>query len=121
MEQRAKELSAYLRGWRGYFGFCQTPSVLERLDQWFRPRLRSVIWKPVERGRKRFAELVKRGVGRALAAQTAGSPHGPWRLAQQPRPRHCPAHWLGIPRLTGGRYHSSTRRTPLHGPVHTVV
>ena len=25
MEQRAKELSAYLRGWRGYCGFCQTP------------------------------------------------------------------------------------------------
>jgi RNA-directed DNA polymerase len=23
MEQRAKELSAYLRGWQGYFGFCQ--------------------------------------------------------------------------------------------------
>src|SRR3989454_8382956 len=30
--QRAKELSDYLRGWRGYFGFCQTPSVLQRLD-----------------------------------------------------------------------------------------
>lgn len=24
MEQRGKELAAYLRGWRGYFGFCQT-------------------------------------------------------------------------------------------------
>lgn len=45
MEQRAKELSAYLRGWRGYFGFCQTPSVLESLDQWLRRRLRSVLWK----------------------------------------------------------------------------
>src|SRR5438477_5775643 len=41
MEQRAYELSAYLRGWRGYFGFCQTPSVLETLDQWLRRRLRS--------------------------------------------------------------------------------
>ena len=25
------ELSRYLRGWRGYFGFCETPSVLCRL------------------------------------------------------------------------------------------
>ena len=24
----------YLDGWRGYFGFCQTPSVLRDLDQW---------------------------------------------------------------------------------------
>jgi hypothetical protein len=26
--QVAKELSCYLIGWRGYFGFCETPSVL---------------------------------------------------------------------------------------------
>jgi RNA-directed DNA polymerase len=49
MEQRVQELSAYLRGWRGYFGFCQTPSVLARLDKWLRRRLRSVIWKQWKR------------------------------------------------------------------------
>ena len=27
-----EELSRYLVGWRGYFGFCETPSVLRRLD-----------------------------------------------------------------------------------------
>jgi RNA-directed DNA polymerase len=32
MEQRIEELTQYLRGWRGYFGFCETPSVLEQLD-----------------------------------------------------------------------------------------
>ncbi|HYA80270.1 MAG TPA: group II intron maturase-specific domain-containing protein, partial [Methylocystis sp.] len=29
-------------GWRGYFGFCETPSVLRALDQWIRRRLRSI-------------------------------------------------------------------------------
>ena len=84
MAQRAKELSAYLRGWRGYFGFCQTPSVLEELDKWLRRRLRSAIWKQWKRGRKRYAELRQRGIRPALAAKTAGSPHGPWRLANSP-------------------------------------
>src|ERR1700761_3971261 len=28
LTQIAKELSVYLKRWRGYFGFCQTPSVL---------------------------------------------------------------------------------------------
>ena len=84
MEQRAKELSAYLRGWRGYFGFCQTPSVLASLDRWLRRRLRSAIWKQWKRGKRRFAELRKRGIGRDLAAQTAGSAHGPWRIANSP-------------------------------------
>lgn len=35
-------------------------------------------------GRTRFRELRKRGVSKALAAKTAGSPHGPWRLADSP-------------------------------------
>jgi RNA-directed DNA polymerase len=80
----AKELSIYLIGWRGYFGFCQTPSVLRALDEWTRRRLRAIAWKQWKRGRTRFAELRRRGVGRDLAAQTAGSPHGPWRLANSP-------------------------------------
>jgi RNA-directed DNA polymerase len=28
-----KELAAYVRGWKSYFGFCQTPSVLKTLDE----------------------------------------------------------------------------------------
>jgi RNA-directed DNA polymerase len=82
--QIVKELSVYLVGWRGYFGFCETPSVLRILDQWLRRRLRAIAWKQWRRGRTRFAELRRRGVGRDLAAQTAGNPHGPWRLSNSP-------------------------------------
>ena len=84
LAQIVRELSTYLIGWRGYFGFCQTPSVLRALDEWTRRRLRAIAWKQWKRGRTRFAELRRRGVGRDLAAQTAGSPHGPWRLANSP-------------------------------------
>ena len=70
--------------WRGYFGFCETPSVLRELDQWTRRRLRAIAWKQWKRGRTRFAELRRRGVGRDLAAQSVGSPHGPWRLSNSP-------------------------------------
>ncbi len=84
LAQIVKELSVYLIGWRGYFGFCQTPSVLRKLDEWLRRRLRAIAWKQWKHGRARFAELRRRGVGRELAAQTAGSPHGPWRLSNSP-------------------------------------
>jgi RNA-directed DNA polymerase len=84
LPQIVKELSAYLIGWRGYFGLCQTPSVLRALDEWTRRRLRAIAWKQWKRGPTRFAELRRRGVGRDLAAQTAGSPHGPWRLSNSP-------------------------------------
>jgi RNA-directed DNA polymerase len=49
LEQMTKELASYLQGWKGYFGYCQTPSVLEELDRWIRRRLRSVIWKQRKR------------------------------------------------------------------------
>ena len=84
LTQMVKEIATYLRGWLGYFGDCQTPSVLQSLESWLRRRLRSVVWKQWKRGRKRFRELRKRGVGKELAAQTASSPHGPWRLANSP-------------------------------------
>ena len=82
--QITEELSRYLVGWRGYFGFCQTPSVLRGLDQWVRRRLRCIAWKQWKRGRTRFAELRRRGVGKDLAAKAAGSAHGPWRLSNSP-------------------------------------
>jgi len=41
-------------------------------------------WRRWKRGKKRFAELRKRGVGKDLSAQTAGSVHGPWRISRSP-------------------------------------
>jgi len=43
-----------------------------------------VIWKQWKRGRVRFKELRLRGIGVDLAARTAGSAHGPWRLSHSP-------------------------------------
>jgi RNA-directed DNA polymerase len=104
MERMADDLSRYLRGWIGYFGKCETPSVLAGLEQWLRRRLRSAIWKQWKRGTVRFAELRKRGVGDDLAAQTAGSALGPWRLANSPALSIALSNAcidsLGIPRLT---------------------
>jgi RNA-directed DNA polymerase len=84
VETMVAQLSRYLLGWRGYFRFCQTPTVLRKLEEWTRRRLRSVIWKQWKVWRVRFVELIKRGVGKDLAAQTAGSAHGPWRLSNSP-------------------------------------
>ena len=84
LSQVAKELSTYLIGWRGYFGFCETPSVLRDLDRWIRRRLRAIVWKQWKRGPTRFAKLRRRGVGRTLAAKTASSACGPWRLSNSP-------------------------------------
>ena len=100
------DLALYLRGWRGYFGYCETPSVLRDLDSWIRRRLRCVVWKQWKRGRTRFAELRRRGIGREQAARHAGSPHGPWRLSRSPALSHALPNVylrsLGLPTLARG-------------------
>jgi RNA-directed DNA polymerase len=100
------ELSAYLRGWLGYYGFCETPSVLRDLDSWIRRRLRAVAWKQWKRGRTRFAELRRRGLTKDQAAQTACL-RSPWRAGGSPG-LHAAlpnALWrrLGLPRLEPSR------------------
>ena len=84
LAQVIEELNVYLVGWRGYFGFCETPSVLRELDQWTRRRLRAIVWKQWKSGPTRFAKLRRRGVGPVLAAKAASSPRGPWRLSNSP-------------------------------------
>ena len=34
IETMVRELGRYLQGWQGYFGFCQTPTVLDRFNKW---------------------------------------------------------------------------------------
>jgi RNA-directed DNA polymerase len=106
IEQMTKELASYVRGWKSYFGFCETPSVLQNLDRWIRRRLRSMIWKQWKRGKVRFAHLRALGVSQALAAQTAGSAHGPWHIANSPALSYAfpNAYFdkLGVPRLFAG-------------------
>jgi RNA-directed DNA polymerase len=84
LQQMVEDLRVYLVGWLGYFGYCQTPTVLRMLEQWIRRRLRAVAWMQWRNGWNRFDQLSKRGVPRRLAAQTASSAHGPWRIAASP-------------------------------------
>src|SRR5262244_3402210 len=43
IEETIAELAPYMRGWRSYFGFCETPEVLISLTRWIRLRLRAAI------------------------------------------------------------------------------
>jgi RNA-directed DNA polymerase len=103
LPQMVTELAPYLRGWRGYFAFCETPTRLRDLDSWVHRRLRCVVWKHWKRGPRRFAQLRRLGVGQALAAQTAGSPHGPWHISRSPALSYAlPGAYfdsLGLPRV----------------------
>jgi len=82
IETTMEELAPYLRGWRNYFGFCETPEVLVHLTRWVRLRLRAALWRQWKTPRRRRAALLQLGVRPRLASNTAGSGRGPWYLAR---------------------------------------
>src|SRR6202165_4365826 len=82
METTMEELAPYMRGWRSYFGFCETPEVLIGLTRWVRLRLRAAMWRQWKTPRRRRAALLELGVRPRLASNTAGSGLGPWYLAK---------------------------------------
>src|ERR1700676_5496372 len=82
MKTTMEELAPYMRGWRSYFGFCETPEVLIGLTRWVRLRLRAALWRQWKTQRRRRAVLIRLGVSERLASNTAGSGRGPWYLAR---------------------------------------
>jgi RNA-directed DNA polymerase len=82
IESTMDELARYMAGWRNYFGFCETPAGLVQLTRWVRLRLRCALWRQWKTARRRRAALIRLGVSPALAHNTAGSSHRPWRLSR---------------------------------------
>src|SRR3984893_18469757 len=82
MQKTIEELASYMRGWRSYFGFCETPEVLVYLTRWVRLRLRAALWRQWKTPRRRRAALLALGVRPRLATNTAGSSRGAWYLAR---------------------------------------
>ena len=98
-----KELAAYIRGWKSYFGFCQTPSLRQALDEWIRRRLRSRIWKQWKRGPVWFRKLRQPGVSITLNSNSIRIWYGNGCFAYSPAlPMAPPIVYvasLGLPRL----------------------
>jgi RNA-directed DNA polymerase len=82
MTTTIEELAPYMRGWRSYFGFCETPEVLMSLTRWVRLRIRAAMWRQWKTPRRRREALIALGVRSRLAGNTAGSGLGPWYLAK---------------------------------------
>src|SRR3974377_1143826 len=81
MKTTMEELAPYMRGWRNYFGFCETPEVLVALTRWVRLRLRAALWRQWKTPRRRRAALIALRVFGQLC-NTADSGRGPWHIAR---------------------------------------
>src|SRR6266850_3203390 len=76
--QIEEELTPLLRGWMNYFRLAEVKGILDELDGWIRRKLRSVIWRQWKRTFARAKGLMKRGLDKERAWQSATNGRGPW-------------------------------------------
>jgi RNA-directed DNA polymerase len=82
LPRRIRELNAYLRGWKGYFGHIETPSIWRAMDGWIRRRLRALIWRQWKHAKKRYGELRRWGVPPEYASIVFRRQGGSWAMSQ---------------------------------------
>jgi RNA-directed DNA polymerase len=71
-------LTPIIRGWVAYYRLAEVRGSFERLDQWLRRRLRSILWRQWKRRWTRFRELTRRGIATARARASVSNGRGPW-------------------------------------------
>ncbi|WP_368014059.1 group II intron maturase-specific domain-containing protein [Heyndrickxia coagulans] len=81
VEERKKRLNDTVRGWVNYYKLADMKSLVTRLDQWTRRRMRMVTWKRWKRVRTRFYWLKKLGINKRKAWEWANTRKGYWRIS----------------------------------------
>lgn len=80
-DRRKEALSQYIIGWVHYFKLADMTKLLIKVDEWYRRRLRMVIWKTWKRVRTKLSNLIKLGVSKAQAWEWANTRKGLWCIA----------------------------------------
>jgi len=78
LKRAIERLNPVLRGWVAYFRLTEVKGVLEELDGWIRRKLRTLLWRQWKRVYTRAKNLIKAGIDRQRAWQSATNGHGPW-------------------------------------------
>lgn len=82
--RRKESLKQYITGWVNYFKLADIKTLLPRVDEWYRRRLRAIIWKQWKRIRTRSRNLIKLGIAKYKAWEYANTRKGYWHTANSP-------------------------------------
>jgi len=78
LDRTIGSLNRLLRGWMSYFRLSETKTSVRELDGWIRRKLRCVLWRQWKNRMTRFRMLVRHGLMKTEARQTAFNGRGPW-------------------------------------------
>lgn len=79
--RRKESLKQYITGWVDYFQLADMKKLMIETDEWYRRRLRMVLWKQWKRISTKQANLVKLGIDKYKAWEYANTRKGYWHIA----------------------------------------
>lgn len=79
---RKVALKQFITGWVNYFKMADMKSLLLSIDEWYRRRLRMVLWKQWKRIGTKQANLMKPGTNRQKAWEYANTRKSYWHTAK---------------------------------------
>ncbi len=82
--KRKVALKQFIIGWVNYYKLADIKTSLRRIDEWYRRRLRSILWKQWKHIRTRMRNLVKLGLPKSMAWQYANTRKAYWHTANSP-------------------------------------
>ena len=81
-ERRKESLTQYIKGWVQYFKLADMKSLLQKTDEWYRRRLRMVVWKQWKRIKTKLGNLIKLGVKKTKAWEWSNTRKSYWHTAK---------------------------------------
>ena len=79
--RRKESLRQYIIGWINYYKLSDMKQLLLRIDEWYRRRLRMIIWKQWKQIVTKARNLTKLGVKRPKAWEWANTRKSYWHIA----------------------------------------
>lgn len=80
-EYRVLKLAQFIRGWVNYFSLADMKTLLTKVDEWLRRKIRAIYWKQWKKVRTRYRMLRNFGLPEWKVHEMANCRKGTWRSA----------------------------------------
>ena len=83
-DKRKSRLLSFIKGWLNYYKYADILSLMKRIDEWYRRRLRMIIWKQWKKLKTKGRNLIKLGINKSKAWEYANTRKSYWRTSKSP-------------------------------------
>jgi RNA-directed DNA polymerase len=80
-EYRALKLTQFIRGWVNYFGLADMKSMVNKMDEWLRHRIRAIYWKQWKKVKTKYRKLKELGMSEEFIVWHANMRQGIWNCS----------------------------------------